>query len=113
MTPLMTETATWVESLQQSVVLVHDGGGHGSGVVWESDGLIVTNNHVVGHDHAHVELADGRRLLARVIARDAINDLALLAVPASGLPAARIGDARALRLGELILAVGHPFGVRG
>jgi serine protease Do len=113
LTPLVAEAAALVETLQQSVVLVHDGGGHGSGIVWESNGLIVTSNHVVGHDHAQVELADGRSLLARVVARDAENDLALLIVPAARLPAARIGDARELRVGELVMAVGHPFGVRG
>lgn len=113
LTPLVAEAASLVETLQQSVVLVHDGRGHGSGIIWHGDGLIVTNHHVVGHERAQVELADGRRLPARVVARDAENDLALLRVPATGLPAARIGDARALRLGELVLAVGHPFGVRG
>ena len=56
LTPLVAEAAAWVKQLQQSVVLVHDGRGHGSGVVWESDGLVVTSNHVVEHDQAQVEL---------------------------------------------------------
>jgi serine protease Do len=113
LTRLVAEAAALVEALQRSVVLVHDGRGHGSGVVWQSDGLIVTSNHVVEHEHAQVELADGQALPARVVARDAPNDLALLRVTAHDLTAARVGDARELRLGDLILAVGHPFGVRG
>ncbi len=63
-------------------------------------------------DRAVVELADGRHLEARVTARDRENDLALLRVSARDLPAAPVGDARNLRVGELILAVGHPWGVR-
>jgi len=67
---------------------------------------------VVQGDRAVVELADGRHLEARVTARDRENDLALLRVSARDLPAAPVGDARNLRVGELILAVGHPWGVR-
>src|SRR5207245_19933 len=60
-----------------------------------------------------VELSDGRLLAGAVVGRDVHNDLAALRVPALGLPAAAIGDSTALRVGELIIAVGHPFGVRG
>ncbi len=112
LTPLATEAAALVDELRRSVVVVRSGHGHGSGVIWESRGLVVTNHHVVGRERAEVELADGRRWAATVLARDPHNDLAALRVPTDGLPAARIGDSTAVRLGELILAVGHPLGVR-
>jgi serine protease Do len=110
--PLAVEAAHLVEELRRSVVLVESGFGHGSGVVWQSDGLIITNHHVAGRDTARVELADGRRLTAAVVARDRVNDLAALRINAENLPAAAVGDSTRLRVGELIVAVGHPFGVR-
>jgi serine protease Do len=64
-------------------------------------------------DHAEVTLADGRSMTGTVRARDPHNDLALLAVEAGDLPEIQVGDARSLRPGALVLAVGHPFGVRG
>lgn len=103
------DTAT---RLQRSVVEVRSGG-QGAGTVWRREGLIVTNHHVAGRDQAEVILADGRAFRGTVMARDAHNDLAILRIPALDLPAASIGDARSLRAGELVLAVGHPFGVRG
>ena len=107
------ETSVLVEDLRRSVVLVQSAHGHGSGLIWDSAGLIVTNHHVVARDQARVELSDGRLLAAAVVGRDVQNDLAALRVPALDLPAAAIGDSTALRVGELIIAVGHPFGVRG
>jgi serine protease Do len=103
------ETAT---RLRRSVVEVRSGG-QGAGTIWRRDGLIVTNHHVAGREQAEVILADGRAFRGTVIARDAQNDLAILRIPALDVPAASIGDARSLRAGELVLAVGHPFGVRG
>jgi serine protease Do len=79
--------------------------------VWSADGTIVTNAHVAVADRADVELADGGRSRGVVIARDPRRDLALLRVDAA-LPAApSIGTPSALRPGEIVLAVGHPFGV--
>jgi serine protease Do len=83
----------------------------GSGVIWRSDGLIVTNAHVADGGRAQVVLADQRALPAALVARDRELDLALLRVGAVGLPAAGLGDSDHLRPGELVLAVGHPFGV--
>lgn len=106
--------AALVEGLQRSVVEVRTpGAGHGAGTIWQSDGLVVTNHHVVPRDWAEVVLADGRRLTATVVARDERNDLALLELAADGLPAVAVGDSGRLRVGELVVAVGHPFGVRG
>jgi serine protease Do len=82
----------------------------GSGVVWHPDGLILTNAHVARGDVA-VALPDGRVLGARLVARDPERDLAALVVDAGGLPAAEIGDAAALRVGELVLALGNPWGL--
>ena len=100
------------ERVQASVVEVRTRSGAGAGTIWRADGRIVTNHHVMWRDRAEVVLPGGRVLTATVEARDPRNDLAVLRVEASGLPAAEIGDARRLRPGELVLAVGHPFGVR-
>lgn len=96
-----------------SVVEVRTNGhGAGAGTIWRREGVVITNHHVAARDQAEVALPDGRRFPARVAARDERNDLAVLRVPAIDLPALPLGDARALRPGELVLAVGHPFGVR-
>lgn len=111
---LSAELAELARLVQRSVVLVRAGSnGSGSGVIWRSDGLIVTNDHVAPFERAEVLLADGTRLSGRVVARDRALDLAVLQVGATGLPAAVIGDSRRLRVGELVLAVGNPLGSRG
>ncbi len=97
--------------LRPSVVTVRAGGrGHGAGVIWSADGLILTNAHVAEYDRAVVVLDGGRQLDARLVARDAERDLAALRVPATGLPAAPLGDSTALRVGQVVLAIGHPLG---
>jgi serine protease Do len=85
--------------------------GAGAGVVWLRDGVIVTNAHVATAPRADIVFPDGRELPARVAARDPRRDLAVLVVAASDLEAALRADARGLRPGELLVAVGHPFGV--
>ena len=91
--------------------------GGGAGIVWRDDGLIVTNAHVVGRGPAEVVLRDGRLLETRLVARSRRLDLAVLSVDAPGdapaLRTAPIGDSMALRAGELVFALGHPFGVTG
>ena len=62
-------------------------GGAGAGTIWRQDGIVVTNYHVAGKDRAQVRLADGRTFEGRVVAFDARNDLAVLSIPASNLPA--------------------------
>ena len=86
------------------------GGAVGAGVVWHPDGLSLTNAHVAAGD-VTVVLADGGARRARLVARDVQRDLAALVVDATDLPAARIGDSGALRVGELVLAVGNPLGL--
>ena len=90
--------------------------GRGAGLVWSDDGTIVTNAHVAAGSTAQVTLADGRSAPARVVARDHRHDLAvlqadraLLGAPPLAVPA--FGDPRALRAGELVVALGHPLGV--
>jgi serine protease Do len=104
-----------VEKLRRSTVQVRaDSNGGGSGVVWSAGGQIVTNAHVVeGAAAVEVELWDGGRFSARIMKRDRRRDLALLEVQASGLPPAAAGDSNALRVGELVIAVGNPMGFIG
>jgi S1-C subfamily serine protease len=86
----------------------------GSGVIGDPSGLIVTNRHVIeGADEIHVVLADRREFQARVILSDQRADLAVLRIDASGdqLPALTLGDGDALQVGDLVLAIGDPFGV--
>jgi len=85
----------------------------GSGVLFTPDGLVLTNAHVVAaHAHPRVTLTDGRRLIADVIGRDAHTDLAILRVTATGgpLPFATLGDSRAVRVGQVAIAIGNPYG---
>ena len=103
------------ERLRRSTVQVFSEKSHsgGSGVIWGPDGLIVTNAHVARSLHNEVELWDGRRLEARIGSYDPQRDLAVLRVPATGLPAATAGDSAALRAGELAIAIGSPLGFSG
>jgi serine protease Do len=100
------------ERLARVTVHVRAGGrSAGAGVVWLRGGLIVTNAHVAAGPRAEVVLPDGRALPARVTARDPGHDLAALTVAADELDSAFRADARGLRAGELVVAVGHPLGV--
>jgi serine protease Do len=105
------DLAALAERLRQSTVQVtgrrHGGG---SGVIWNEDGLVITNSHVVAGEHAEVRLADGRRFAAQVKRRDRERDLAALQVAARNLPAIKVGDSSLLRAGELVFAVGNPLG---
>lgn len=85
--------------------------GEGSGVIWSRSGLVVSNAHVARAGSLEIELWDGRVFEGRVRWRDPRRDLALLTIPATGLPEATPGDAGALRPGEIVLALGHPFGL--
>lgn len=125
--------AEMIRRVQDSLVVVHNGRrGVGAGVIWQVGGangsaagfpLIVTNYHVVAGGHTRVSLADGRELPARLVAKDEEIDVALLQIDAAGdsaagdaaagTPAARTATAESLRVGQLVLAIGHPWGQRG
>jgi serine protease Do len=85
--------------------------GSGSGFIVESNGLILTNNHVVdGADKIQVRLQDGRELTGKVVGTDPKSDVALVRVEARDLPVVRLGDDARLRVGDWVLAIGSPFG---
>ncbi len=84
----------------------------GSGVIVSADGYILTNHHVIdGAKDIHVDLNDGRTLDAKLIGSDPPSDLALLKVNASSLPTLTPGDSDKVRVGDVALAIGNPFGV--
>lgn len=105
------------EQLRRSTVQIVNGrggeSGSGSGVVWDSTGLIVTNAHVLRGSRPMVELWDGRAFPATVHSRDDRRDIAALRISTFGLPAATPGDSAALRPGELVMAIGNPLGFVG
>jgi Do/DeqQ family serine protease len=87
-------------------------GGLGSGVIVRADGYILTNNHVVdGADQVTVEMTDGRSLKAKVVGTDAPSDLAVLKVDEANLQTLALGDSDAVRVGDVVLAMGNPLGV--
>jgi Do/DeqQ family serine protease len=84
----------------------------GSGVIVSPAGYILTNHHVVeAADEIEVALADGKKLLAKVVGNDPETDLAVLRVNAEQLPAISFGQSDQLRVGDWVLAIGNPFGV--
>ncbi len=102
------------EQLRRSTVLIHaEGRGSGSGVIWSSDGVIVTNAHVAHGSNVRVGLWDGREFDAAVTNRDPRRDLATLRISADFLPAACPADSSQLRPGELAIAIGNPMGFVG
>jgi serine protease Do len=85
--------------------------GQGSGFIVSSDGLILTNAHVVRDAReVMVKLADRRELKAKVLGADPATDIAVLRVQATGLPTVRFGDPKTLQVGDYVLAIGAPFG---
>jgi serine protease Do len=126
-TPLMTLTdfASVIAEVRPSVVAITTevsgysvfGGayteeGAGSGWIIDSNGLIVTNNHVVeGASTVTVTLEDGRTFAAKAVYNDAFSDLAVIKIDAQNLPAARIGDSTSLRMGDWVVAIGNSLGL--
>jgi S1-C subfamily serine protease len=110
-----------VEKVGPAVASVHirraaqspreSGEGAGSGVVIAPDGFVLTNNHVVQDaTQVQVSLTDGSMMPAQIVGTDPATDLAVLRVSANGLPAADLGDSNMLRVGQLAIAIGNPYG---
>src|SRR2546429_640362 len=86
--------------------------GIGSGVITTKDGYILTNNHVVdGADEVKVAFSDGREFTAKVIGRDPKSDVAVIKVDAKDLPVVSMADSDKVEVGDVVLAIGNPFGV--
>jgi serine protease Do len=86
--------------------------GVGSGVIATKDGYILTNNHVVdGADEVKVALQDGREFTAKVIGRDPKSDVAVIKIDATDLPAVPMADSDKVEVGDVVLAIGNPFGI--
>jgi S1-C subfamily serine protease len=109
-----------VDTVAPAVVSVYVGaaeeaerarGGAGSGVVVTPDGYLLTNEHVVQKvSHARVTFMDGRSVAATVAGRDTATDLAVLRAQTAALPYAQLASEQRLRPGQLVVAVGNPFG---
>jgi serine protease Do len=95
-----------------TVEVTDDGAARGSGVLWPR-GCIVTNAHVVRRRRVAVRSFDGRCLETRLVARDPDADLAVLELVGADLPTATLAGAAVARIGSLVVAVGHPLGLRG
>src|SRR5438445_804580 len=114
--------ADLVERLGPGVVQIRTGpeAGHGArppaaGFIIDAGGTVLTVAHAVpGEDRVEIGLSDGRRLPGRVIGRDPRTDLAVVRVEGAGdLPALRLGESDPVRVGEIVLALGHPYGLLG
>lgn len=106
------EMGELVSKANQSIVQVRNSrGGAGAGSVWHSDGLVITNAHVVHDDSPTVVLSDGREFSARVLARSKKNDVAALSIDAEGLTAIPVGNSLDAEAGQWVMAIGHPWGM--
>lgn len=111
---LNVEMSNIIERVRPSLVEISNGaGGVGAGTIWHAGGLIVTNAHVVGRRTLKVTLNDGRALSAQLLAHDTALDLAALKIDAADLPVIELGQSEQLQPGQWVLALGHPWGVRG
>src|SRR3954470_1782135 len=100
-----------VETVGPAVVKIDASTGGGSGVLFTPDGLILTNCHVVEKNGSlTVVMTDGRSMRADRVGEDADTDLAVIRVDGSALPFATLGDSRAVRVGQIAIAIGNPYG---
>jgi serine protease Do len=104
-----------VERLRRATVVVRPGGrrGNGSGVLWGSDGVVVTNAHVAQGSTAEITLWDGQEFRAELMHRDLRRDLAALRIAAKDLSFLEARDTSLVRPGEMAIAVGNPLGFVG
>jgi S1-C subfamily serine protease len=116
------DVASIVAAVEPAVVAVtteigpSDGGGQaaGTGFVIGSDGVIVTNNHVVADaDEIEVAFSDGRTMPAEIVGRDAAADLAVVKIDATGLPVVQLGDSDSVQVGDDVVAIGNALALEG
>lgn len=108
------ELTAVVHQVQKSVVqLSHGKKGIGAGVVWQEDGLIVTNAHVVQNQTPTAILWNGREYKTTILATDDALDLAALSIEATELPTIPLGDSKQLQAGQWVTSIGHPWGITG
>ncbi|MGH9202723.1 MAG: S1C family serine protease, partial [Vicinamibacterales bacterium] len=106
-----TAVVSAVETIAPAVVRVERDRGGGSGVIFTPDGFVLTNSHVVhGTDHTRVTLPDSRSTRADLVGDDVDTDLAVLRIDGTSLPSASLGDSRRLRVGQIAIAIGNPYG---
>jgi S1-C subfamily serine protease len=103
------------ETLRPAVVNLRGtrqrGDGSGSGILFTPDGFLLTNHHVIhGQKRVRVRLNDGREVSGRIVGADPWSDLAVVQADAADLPYAEFGDSAKLRVGQLVVAIGSPFG---
>lgn len=99
-------------TISPTVVSVTRRGGAGSGVIIRSNGVILTNAHVVGmSSEVRVKLADGRTMTGQVLGRDPSVDIAVVKIEANGLPEAPLADSDRLQVGQAAIAIGNPLGL--
>lgn len=114
------DAAAISDRVLNSLVQINNGQrGVGAGAIWRSDGLIITNAHVILGRRGQVSnalsvtLRNGRDYAARLVAYDPQRDLAALRIDAADLAPVEIGDSRNLRSGDFVLALGFPWGIKG
>ncbi len=118
-TSLSEALAKVCEDARQSLVVVQNGRrGAGAGVIWHSGGIVVTNYHVIQHGRPQISLLNGRDFPTRVLAKAKHIDLAILKVELpesqnSGFSFAPVADSNNLRVGQIAIALGHPWGQVG
>lgn len=100
-----------VETIGPAVVRVERERGGGSGVLFTPDGFVLTNSHVLrGAGHTTITLPDGRAMRAELVGEDGDTDLAVLRIDGVRLPWASLGDSRRVRVGQIAIAIGNPYG---
>jgi serine protease Do len=100
------------DSMPKPEMRKYEARGCGSGLIYRSDGYIITNNHVVGEaDKIKVTLNDKRQFEGKVVGRDTFTDLAVVKIDASDLPVAKLGTSKTLRAGDWAIAIGSPLGL--
>jgi S1-C subfamily serine protease len=101
----------FTEGIDPNAPTAQEQSGVGSGIIFDSNGWILTNRHVVaGANQLTVRLKDGLEYPATIYGIDTLTDLAIVKIDATGLPAATIGDSDGLKVGELVVAIGSPLG---